>query len=88
MCVELSQELRQQSKYIYLLTRFNLEQPNGTKKMCCNLNFFSMTWLNNIYDSVMKYPCICHGVTKLNPKSAHLLETKYLERPPSGKSFL
>lgn len=85
MCVELSQELRQQSKYIYLLTRFNLEQPNGTKKMCCNLNFFSMTWLNKIYDSVMKYPRICHGVTELNPKSAHLLETKYLERPPSGK---
>lgn len=33
----------------------------------------------------MKYLCIYHGVTELNPKSAHLLETKYLGGPPSGK---
>lgn len=47
--------------------------------------FFPMTCLNNIYDSVMKYLCIYHGVTELNPKSAHLLETKHLGGPPSGK---
>lgn len=47
--------------------------------------FFPMTCLNNIYDSVMKYLCIYHEVTELNPKSAHLLETKHLGGPPSGK---
>lgn len=33
----------------------------------------------------MKYLCIYHGVTELNSKSAHSLETKYLGGPPSGK---